>query len=299
MQNFIIPGLYENHKMNILFLDFFHNNPQYFYDNINIRAIYGNFPFCTWDGGRAYINQGNHATLEQIQLLQKIYNNDFNLPMRFIFTNKLIEENDCYDHFNNLVLQTCQNDMNEIVINSTILEQYIRENYPQYKIISSTTKCITNREEAKKEILNPNYIMTCLDYNLNKDYKFLESLSVEEKAKTELLVNAVCGPGCPHRADHYTLNSQYSLNYGKPFAMRGCYITYNNLYPFKNNVIITPEELKDYYEPNDFSYFKLEGRSFSAISHLCNLVKYMVKPEYHLYVIVQLTDAYNKSKDIL
>ena len=189
--------------------------------------------------------------------------------------------------------------MNEIVINSTILEQYIRENYPQYKIISSTTKCITNREEAKKEILNPNYIMTCLDYNLNKDYKFLESLSVEEKAKTELLVNAVCGPGCPHRADHYTLNSQYSLNYGKPFAMRGCYITYNNLYPFKNNVIITPEELKDYYEPNDFSYFKLEGRSFSAISHLCNLIKYMVKPEYHLYVIAQLTDIYNKSRDIL
>jgi hypothetical protein len=24
--------------------------------------------------------------------------------MRFIFTNKLIEEKDCYDHFNNLVL---------------------------------------------------------------------------------------------------------------------------------------------------------------------------------------------------
>jgi hypothetical protein len=81
--------------------------------------------------------------------------------------------------------------------------------------------------------------------------------------------------------------------------MRGCYITYNNLYPFQNSVIITPEEINEYYEPNGFSYFKLEGRSFSATSHLCNLVKYMVKPEYQLYVIAQLTDSYNKFKDIL
>ena len=97
--------------------------------------------------------------------------------MRFIFTNKLLEEEDCYDHFNNLVLQRCNNGMNEIVVNSPILEKYLKENYPQYKLISSTTKCITNKDLLKEEISNSNYNQVCLDYNLNKDWKFLETLS--------------------------------------------------------------------------------------------------------------------------
>ena len=66
MKNFIIPGLYENYRINILFLHFFKQHPEYFLDNVNISAIYGNFPFCTWDGGRAYINNNAHATLEEI-----------------------------------------------------------------------------------------------------------------------------------------------------------------------------------------------------------------------------------------
>lgn len=298
MKNFIIPGLYENYRINILFLHFFKQHPEYFLDNVNISAIYGNFPFCTWDGGRAYINNNAHATLEEIQTLQKIYNYDLNIPMRFIFTNKLLEEEDCYDHFNNLVLQRCNNGMNEIVVNSPILEKYLKENYPQYKLISSTTKCITNKDLLKEEISNSNYNQVCLDYNLNKDWKFLETLSQEEKNKSEFLVNAVCGPGCPHRSAHYTLNSEYSLNYGKHFNMRGCYITHNNLYPVHNSVVITPEEIEKYHE-NGFSYFKLEGRSFPPIMHLNNLVKYMVKPEYQLFIIADLINQYNSNKVVV
>ena len=130
MQNFIVPGLYENYRINILFFDYLSQHPEYFIPNLNISAIYGNFPFCTWDGGRAYINNRHHSTVEEIQKLQKIYNYDFGIPMRFIFTNKLIEEQDCYDRFNNLVLSICNNGINEIVVNSPILEQYLRENYP-------------------------------------------------------------------------------------------------------------------------------------------------------------------------
>lgn len=295
VQNYMIPGLYENYKMNICFLDFYKKNPTVFKDNINFRCVFGNFLYCSWDGGRIFPNYVNilHSNKEEIEKIQKIYNETFQLPMRFVFTNKLIEEKDCYDRFNNLVLEICQNDMNEIVINSPILEDYIRKNYPQYKFISSTTKCITNREKAKEEIFNSNYIMTCLDYNLNKDYNFLNSLSQSEKDKVELLINPVCGPACPNRAQHYKLNSLYMLNYGKPYAMRSCIINGSCLLPIDNNVIITPEEIENYYSPQGFSNFKIEGRTFPPLDLLLNLVKYTVKPEYSYFVISSVMRAYN------
>jgi hypothetical protein len=75
------------------------------------------------------------------------------------------------------------------------------------------------------------------------------------------------------------------LNYGKPYALRSCSIRQNNLYPRNDSVFITPEEIEKYYYPNGFSNFKLEGRTFSELDTLLNLVRYMVKPEYQFHVI--------------
>ena len=289
MKKYMLPGLAENSRINIDFIRLLKEHPEYFYDNINVGAVFGNFKFCSWDGGRIFGEGAHlHSSKEEIQMLQNIYNNELNVPMRFVFTNNSLTQEDCYDRFNNLVLELCENGQNEIVINSPILEKYIRENYPNYKFISSTTKCLTNIEEAKSEILNSNYYLTCLDYNLNKNYKFLETLTQEEKNKTELLVNAICGPACPNRKNHYKLNSLYMLNYGKPYALRSCSIEHNNLYPRNDSVFISPEEIDNYYYPNGFTNFKLEGRTFSELDALLNLVRYMVKPEYQFYIISQL-----------
>lgn len=298
MRNIMIPGMYENHKLNFAFLDFYNKHKEYFYDDVNFRAAFGNFQYCSWDGGRIFGKNLNfaHTTKEQIQDITNIYNNIFDIPIRFVFTNTIIEEKDCYDRFNNIVLDLCQNNINEIVINSPILEEYIRNNYPNYHFISSTTKCLTNLEEVKTEINNPNYDLICLDYNLNKNKNFLESLSQEEKDKTELLVNAICGPGCPNRKEHYKLNSLYALNYGKPYTMRNCSITTSNIFPKENSVVITPEEIEQYYLPNGFSNFKLEGRTFSPLDACINLVKYTVKPKYQFYVISEIMKAVNKNE---
>ena len=69
------------------------------------------------------------------------------------------------------------NPKNEIVVNSPILEEYIRTNYPNYTLISSTTKCITNLNDVKTEINKEQYKLICLDYNLNHNTKLLNDLS--------------------------------------------------------------------------------------------------------------------------
>lgn len=285
-KNFVIPGLYEHYKLNFYFVNLFKQHPEYFLDNINISAIYGNFSFCTWDGGRIF-SQQSYANREQIESLKHLYNDVFQLPMRFIFTNKLIESRDLYDRFNNLILEICNNTLNEVVVNSPLLEQYIRKTYPNYSIISSTTKCITNPNEIIKELKNNNFKYVCLDYNFNKNYNFLESIPDELKSKVELLINPICGAGCKNRANHYSLNSMYALSYGKPYPLSNCKVNKEGtIYPFENNtVIITPEDIEQYYIKHEFCNYKLEGRSFTKPYMILNLVNWMIKKEYQFYVL--------------
>lgn len=291
---YAIPGLYEHYIANILYLDYMKKYPEHFIPNTQINAVYGNFQFCSWDGGRPTQSKV-HASIEQIYLLKYIYNDIFNVPMRFIFTNSLLKEEDLYNHFNNLILKICQNNQNEIVVNSLLLENYIRENYKQYNLISSTTKCLNNTEDALKEI-HKNYKFICLDYNLNKNFNFLESIDDEIKDKIELLVNPICGLNCKNRANHYKLISNSILNYNKSFALENCKITTSNFDPKSTNRI-EPNEIESYYAKNNFLHYKIEGRTFSSEQVILNLVKYTVKPEYQLHVIAALLRNLDKYKN--
>jgi collagenase-like PrtC family protease len=292
----MIPGLYENFETNAYFCEILEEHPEYFYDNIKIGAVFGAFQFCIWDGGRIF-DHPSHATQEEIIFIKNFFNSR-NIPIRFTFTNNLIQKEDCYDHFNNLILKICENNLNEVIVNSPILEEYIRTNYPSYSFISSTTKCLTNLEEAKKELNNDNYKMVCLEYTLNHNKNFLESLTKEEKLKTEFLINAICPPNCVNRKEHYKLNSLFNLNYGKKYKMNYCGINGNGLDPddkLVNSTHLLADEIFNYYVPNGFYNFKIEGRTFNPLRHICSLVQYMVKPKYQIYVI-SLFDSFLRDK---
>ena len=283
---FIIPNLYENYEQNIKFLTYFKEHPECFYDNIEIEAVYGNFQFCIWDGGRIF-NSYRQSTKEEIISITDRYN-ELGITTRLVFTNTELKEKDYYNRFCNEILKICANKNTDIVINNEGLKNYIHNIYPSYNFISSTTKCLN--EQDLKEELNKDYKMVCLDYNLNKNKTMLESLDENQRNKCEFLVNAICNPACPFRKNHYRLNSIFYLNYGKEYKMDGCNIVYGILHPTminsKNNLTI--EEIKNYYIPNHFNHFKLEGRSLSWTENLCNYIRYMVKPEYQLYVISEL-----------
>lgn len=191
----MLPGFCEHYYLYKCMNDLFHKHPEVKRDNIKIYCYYGNIPFCSWDGGRVF-NNYYPLSIEEIKDVQDYYNNFLQSKIRLVFTNNLLKEEHLYERYNNISLNIFDNNNNEIVLNSEILENYIKEYYPSYKLIASTTRC-SNQENSKKDLNNQNYIFTCLDYNLNHNWKFLNSLTPEEKAKTEFLVNPICGPGCP------------------------------------------------------------------------------------------------------
>ena len=283
MIKFNIPGLYFKKEITIKFLNYCRNNPQEVREDVSIGAVYDSIPYCIWNGGRIFSNY-YQATKKEILDLKDIFNHDFNIPIRLIYTNAQVEEKHLSDRFCNLVLELLDGENNEVVVASDLLEEYIRKTYPQYKIISSTTKCLSNPNTSLGEI-SKDYFQICLDYNLNHNFDFLESIS--DKDKVEFLVNAICPPGCPNRKLHYELNGKAALNYQNCYNIE-CTIQrgIGTLNSYKNS--IQPEEIFGKYKEMGFTNFKLEGRTLPDSEVAANYVKYMIKPEFQLKCLSQI-----------
>ncbi len=285
MIKFNLPGLYEHHALNMYMIELYKTNPEVFRKHVKIESIFGNFPFCIWDGGRnfAYYKQ---ATKEQVENIRRDYLN-FNAKARFVFTNPELTEEDLDDRWCNLLLNIFNNTKEEIVINSDLMKNYLQKNYPDYNLVSSTTKCITNKEKALEEIMNPEYYQVCLDYNLNKDIEFLESIPKEYRHKVEFLCNAICPPGCAHRKMHYSETGLAHLTYLKEkySVINHCHISEGVNHPSKigcgNN--LSWEEIEKYHQMG-FQHFKLEGRTLESSTMFAQYLYYLIKPEYYFYV---------------
>lgn len=273
-----VPGLWEHFQLIKNTVQFMETNPAAARPNVSIGAVYGNFQYCIWDGGRIFPNF-NFASFEDIVEI-KDYFNKKNIPIRLVFTNPMIDkEEQLKDRFCNLTARLCESELNEIVVNSPLLESYLREYYPKYNFISSTTKC-SNWEEALKEIDSDKYKYVCLDYNSNRLTDKLFNLIQNQKDKVEFLCNAICPPGCPNRKEHYRLNGLYYLNYMKPYSIE-CSIKTDTIHPntmaYKNN--LSPEDIEK-YSNKGFSMFKLEGRTLNDKEVALNLARYLFKPEW-------------------
>lgn len=172
MINFYLPNFYEQNfkTINTFFIKNIKENPIWFYDNIQIGAVYGTFPGNIWNGGRIML--GDVSINEICNTISHYY--DLNTPIRFTYTNALIEEQHLYDNYANIITSLAENGKNEILVNSNILESYLRNEYPNYKFISSTTKCLLNTSDIIKE--SDKYYLTVLDYRKNNNLKFLSSL---------------------------------------------------------------------------------------------------------------------------
>lgn len=283
---FHLPGLRYNYPLNMLFVSLLKIHPEYFREGVEIASFFGEFPMSLWNGGR--LSLGDQCDAGFIQAVVKNINAS-GIPIRYTYTNPLLTEADLADPYCNFCMKVADNGMNEVMVFSPILEEYIRKNYPGFKINSSTCKEIKNWEQLNEE-LKKDYHMVVLDYNLNDKLDMLEKL--ENKDKVELLVNAVCIPNCPRRADHYKnvgINQRIILENRKhpsqkPNPIEGWQCEYgdkNSIYSIQNySTYISPEKIWDTYVPMGFSNFKIEGRTANLFLLVETYCFYMIKPEY-------------------
>lgn len=196
------------------------------------------------------------------------------------FSNSLLKEEHLFDTHCNSLLKKFHREGNSITINSPLLENYIRENFPLYKLTSSTTKCLKNDGEAKNE-LEKNYDLVVLDYNFNNNLIFLQS--IDQKEKCELLINPVCQPNCPRRSEHYEHIAKGILYDNMP-AFECPYQGFRFYQVMNNPLFISRTAIETMYAPMGFKHFKIEGRTTSEADLLEILIYYLVKPEYQLEI---------------
>ena len=291
---FHLPDFAGHFKFNLVFAEFLAKRPQYFREGVEIASVYGVFPPSMWNGGRT---QGGISDLNFVRGVIRAFN-DRGIPLRFTFTNPILEKEHLDDPFCNKVMQLADNGLNEVIVLSPLLEAYIREKYPKYKITSSTCKRITDGEQLCSEV-EKDYHIVVIDYDLNHDFETLEKIS--DKKKCELLVNACCNPGCPTRTDHYKAIGRQQIIYAEHVRKHGnapldmeqikkdypgilrfddCPCAARSLFEItglKNH--ISPDEIWNTYIPMGFEQFKIEGRTSGTFNLIEHYMYYMIKPE--------------------
>ncbi|MBQ8568850.1 MAG: hypothetical protein IJ446_06505 [Oscillospiraceae bacterium] len=287
-----IPDFLRHFKLNIILSDYMRKFPDYFHENVTIGSVYGTFPTSLWNGGRYFEGTCDPRVMQEV--LRQF--NGRGIPCRFTFTNPLLKEEHLSDPFCNAVLRMADNGMNEVIVASQLLEDYIREKYPRYKITSSTCKQIENKDKLTEE-LEKDYSLVVLDYNWNNKFDELEKMP--HKDKIELLINACCTPNCKRRGEHYRNIGENHIRYAEvkkkdpkaPFKAEEFRCDQMLLHLYETTCYSThikPEDIYEKYVPMGYENFKIEGRSVPDLNVLENYVYYMVKPEFKDKVRLEL-----------
>jgi collagenase-like PrtC family protease len=281
--NIFLPGFYENFRLIIFLHDWMQREPKLFHDGMRIAAAYGCFPGNIWNGGRVIIGL---ASKKDIQYAIQEYNSR-GIAIRYTYTNPCLEQIHLLDTYCNLCMQMADNGQNEVLVNSDLLEDFIRVNYPNYKIISSTTKCLYDLELIQKE-LKKDYHLVVLDSAMNNTEKLFE---LDHKEKIELIVNHYCADNCPRRKEHYRLVGKAQLEYDSVvFPCENIRRTFKEIQ--NNKSFISPDMIYDKYLTAGFHNFKLDGRGFKKDKIIESFAYYLAKPEYRLIVQKKLSELF-------
>lgn len=282
---FHLPGLTYNYPLNMFWVSLLKTHPEFFREGVEIGSFFGVFPFSLWNGGRLLRDEQCDPNFVK-EVVKNV--NAQGIPVRYTYTNPLIEEEDIHDSFCNFCMQVGDNGKNEVMIVSPILEKYIRETYPSYVHNSSTCKEIKDVDALNKE-LEGDYKYVVLDYNLNNRWDLLEH--VQQKEKLEVLVNTLCEPGCKRRGEHYKnvgRNQRIILENRKlPAGQKKPIEAWHCAYGDKNCIhtiqdyptFISADDIWEKYVPMGINNFKIEGRTAYLFSLIDTYCYYMLKPE--------------------
>lgn len=274
-----LPGFFVNFYLNQIVINLMKEHPDKFRDGYKVGSVYGTFPGAIWNGGRFVYGTSAKSDMEKIIATY----NRFDVPVRFTWTNSLLEEKHVYDTYCNLIMELANNGKNQVLVNAKPLEDYLKANYPNFKFISSTTKRITTLEGMQKELDN-GYFMVVLDYDLNHNEEVLKALE-PEAGRVEILVDEICFPGCPKRTEHYRDESLRQLTFDRGPAYDcpnkktvPCFEESK-----KRPAFISNEEIGSYID-RGYVNFKLVGRGLPQEMVLDSYMYYLVKDEHRDYI---------------
>jgi len=277
-----LPGLFEFYEFYKVFLPLFYEHREYFYDWCDIGSIYGAPADCIWGGGRAGFGD---SEAEKVFSLMAQYG----ISARLTFSNSLIRKEHLADIKCNKLCELLEaaKVKNGIIVHSDILLDYLKNKYPEFYFVSSTTKVLTDYNDLLNEVNRDDFSYVVPDFRLNKCFDKLRTMTQEQKDKIEFLCNECCWIGCYDRKACYEAVSR--MNLGENCNGHICVSSeadegYRFSKAMHNPAFISVDDIRNIYMPMGFTNFKIEGRSLGSALVLEFLLYYMTKPEYQINV---------------
>lgn len=272
MINYTLPDFTVGLGLNLFFIRLMEQRPMLFQDGVRIDSVYGCFPACALNGGRAYLRE--RATPAQMEEAFSLLS-EHGVRPRLTLTNMLATEDDLHDRYLNEMLAAAARHDGEAIVYADFVGDYVRERYGM-RLVLSTTRPLADAAEVNR--MTKRYDWVVLDYNRHKDPAFLGA--IEDPAKTEIMVNEFCAFRCPHRQEHYLHNSEDQRSGSmRPFecvAKRADFFDHAPGHP----VIFTDQEVRDLHDAYGIGCFKIVGRGVAFQTVLEAYAYYLVRPEY-------------------
>lgn len=275
---FVLPDFIEKNRVNNFLIDLSRNNLNYFKGPIYFTQISGCFPYSIWNGS---LNSNYSKGFGYLDL----YNFQSKYPIRLDCSNLLIEDNDFFNVFQNLILKRFENSSFQIEISNLKLLNYIKEKYPNYRYIFSEKADLLNRFDI-------NLINSFLDFQefdfiklpirFNKDQELLKN--IKNPSKIEIIINPLCYDSCIKKDACVIAENNAQINYSELSCYKYCC-----------NIIPKPELLKNILHFEDLmnleKEYKINHFSFQNMPQFKNdidllnfYIKYFIKEEYQMLV---------------
>ncbi|MDO5024192.1 hypothetical protein [Slackia piriformis] len=274
MMYYTLPDFTANLGLNLFFVRLMDERPSWFQDEVRIDSLYGCFPGCIMNGGRAFVR--DPFSEEQIQRTFEIMG-EYGLRARLTLTNMLVEQKHLEDPYFRLIMSRAHGHEVDAIVYSDIVDAYIRSCHPSMRRILSTTREILEVDELNAALRS--YDMVVLNYTKHRDDDFLRR--IDDPGRIEVMVNEFCHKGCPHRQEHYVRNSQDQLEGTiRPFACVQPPTTDFFDHTPNHPVMLTCEDVRAMHDRYGISHFKIVGRGTPFSTVLEAYVHYLVKPSF-------------------
>lgn len=272
--DYTLPDFTVGLKRNLVFAQLMRDCPQFFFDDVRIQSVYGCFPGCIVNGGRAFVREPYSA--RQIEATFEALDGQ-GIAARLTFTNMLVEERHLEDPYFNLILDAAADHGAGVIVYSDLVDAYVRARHLRMERTLSTTREILDAAELNRAL--GAFDLVVLNYNKNKDLPFLDQ--VEHPERLEVMANELCNPGCPHRNEHYLHNSRDQLA-GTVTEFRRCDLSGKDFFKLAptSPTILTNDDVRTLHERYGVPRFKIVGRGVAPDVNLESYLYYLVRPEH-------------------
>ena len=264
---------------------------------LRVTSIFGTFPNVLWNGGRTLIHNFSNLsddrkewwiaknrlwyTPEGMEELVRTYNEQ-GVAIRYTYSNALITKKHLGDKRANLTLEIAHNGMNAVITANPIIEDYVRNHYPKYKIISSATAEKNLSVAFLKKRINEVDLLV-LPPEFNGRHELIEKLGPE---KIEVLINERCVFFCKNRAAHYRSISRGQMAFDNNIQaanyFRHCPVFLSSERGETPETMVLTEEKIRALQRIGVRNFKVAGRHMSKEQFTSEIDRLLIKKQFRI-----------------